>query len=47
MPAKKKTEGHKVKVGGVIANGKGGYYEEGDVIDEVADVDSLKAKGFI
>ena len=36
-----------VKVGGVIADGKGGYYNEGDTLPDGADVESLKAKGYI
>lgn len=48
--SKKKTDAVKVKVGGVVANGKGGFYREGtELPDDVSDetLKSLKAKGYI
>ena len=37
---------YKAKVGGVIANGEGGYFEEGDTLPDGCDIESLQAKGF-
>ena len=38
---------HKVKVGGAIADGKGGYFEEGEALPEGADIERLQAKGLV
>lgn len=39
--------GLKVKVGGVIADGKKGFLNEGDAVPAGVNVESLKAKGLI
>lgn len=45
----KKPEGVKIKVGGVVSNGQGGYFREGTEAEGLSDetVESLKAKGFV
>lgn len=47
MTETKKPKTVKVKVGGKISNGEGGYLNEGDALPKGADVESLKAKGLI
>lgn len=39
--------GPRVKVGGVIADGKGGFFEVGDTLPEGCDLESLAEKGLI
>lgn len=38
---------YKAKVGGVISNGEGGYFKEGEKLPEDADIKSLQAKGLV
>lgn len=45
--AKKKSDAATAAKDGVIYDGKGGYLKKGDEVPEGADLDSLKAKGFI
>lgn len=38
---------YKAKVGGVISNGEGGYFAEGDELPKGCDIEGLKAKGLV
>lgn len=43
----RKKAAPKVKVGGVISDGNGGYLSEGEALPDGCDTESLKAKGLI
>jgi len=46
--AKKKDPSVKVKVGGKVSDGKGGYYAKGENFDpKGCDVDALRERGLI
>lgn len=47
MTARKKAEGIKVLVADAVADGKGGFFPKGHILDKAEDLASLKAKGLV